>query len=274
MLFRSGFSQYNGMQFTMKRQMSHGVYVQGAYTWSHALTSVTGGDGTNGVFEGGSGNSNDPNNRYDRWGPAGYDRTNRLVIAYIWTIPSLKGGNSFARGATSGWKLEGTTTFQSGKPIIFTDSRNGTAYGNQTAARAQFATGEGNGNILNHSGTTLSRIKNNTYLNPATTVFTVAPEVANGVPNSGALPTDYGNSSIGAARGPGNDNWDAAIVKSTRVGGLRESAVLDFRTEFFNVWNHPEYNNPSTAVNAATYGQITSSAGSPRLIQFALKYVF
>lgn len=269
-----GFSDYNSMQFTMKRQMSHGIYVQGAYTWSRALTSVTGGDGTNGVFEGGSGNSNDPDNRYDRWGPAGYDRTNRLVIAYTWALPSWKNGNSFARAVTKGWKLDGTTTFQSGKPITFTDSRNGTAYGNQTAARAQFASGMGNSNIVNHSGTMLSRIKNNTYLNPASTVFAVAPEVANGVANAGALPTDYGNSSIGAARGPGNDNWDMAVVKSTRVGGLHEAATLDFRVEFFNMWNHPEYTNPASSVNAATYGQITSSAGSPRLIQFALKYTF
>jgi hypothetical protein len=85
---------------------------------------------------------------------------------------------------------------------------------------------------------------------------------------------DFGNSAIGAARGPGNDNWDMAIIKTTRVGGIHESATLDFRTEFFNAWNHPEYASPSTAVNATTYSQITSSAGSPRLIQFALKYAF
>jgi hypothetical protein len=275
-----GFSSYNSLQTTLKRQLSHGVYVQGAYTWSKAMTSVTGGDGTNGVFEGGSGNSNDPNNRHARWGPAGFDRTNRLVVAYTWALPGWKSGNSFERVVTSGWKLNGTTTLQSGKPMVFTDSTNGTAYGTQSSARAQFASGMSNANILNkNGGTMLSRIKNNTYLNPGNTgkagaVFVTAPAVANGVLNSGAPATGYGNSSVGAARGPGNDNWDMAIVKTTKVGGIREDATLDFRTEFFNVWNHPEYNNPSTAVNAATYGQITSSAGSPRLIQFALKYVF
>jgi hypothetical protein len=275
-----GFSNYNSLQTTLKRQMSHGVYVQGAYTWSKAMTSVTGGDGTNGVFEGGSGNSNDPNNRFQRWGPAGYDRTNRLVVAYTWSLPNWRSGNSLERVVTSGWKLNGTTTFQSGKPMIFTDTGNGTAYGTQSTARAQFAPGMGNGNILNkNGGTMLSRIKNNTYLNPGNTgktgaVFMTAPAVANSVLNNGAPATDFGNSSVGAARGPGNDNWDMAIVKSTRVGGLREDATLDFRTEFFNVWNHPEYSNPATTVNATTYGQVTSSAGSPRLIQFALKYAF
>jgi hypothetical protein len=75
-----GFSNFNSMRATLKCQLSHGVYLQGAYTWGRALTTVTGGGGTNGVFAGGSGNSNDPNNRYVRWGTAGYDRTSRVVI--------------------------------------------------------------------------------------------------------------------------------------------------------------------------------------------------
>jgi len=268
-----GFSDYNSLQTTVKRQVSHGIYVQGAYTWSRGLTSVTGGDGTNGVFEGGSGNSGDPDNRHNRWGPAGFDRTNRLVLAYTWAFPSWKSGNAFERAATGGWKLNGTSTFQSGKPLTVTDVRDGTAYSNTSTSRAQFAPGKGNSDIVNKGGgTLLSRIKNNTYLNPGSTVFAAAPNVAN-VP-AGLSATDYGNSSIGAARGPGNDNWDMALVKTTTVGGIREGATLEFRTEFFNVWNHPEYTPPATVVSSASYGQITSSIGSPRLIQFALKYGF
>jgi len=64
------------------------------------------------------------------------------------------------------------------------------------------------------------------------------------------------------------------LSKETRVGGLREDATLDFRTEFFNVWNHPQYANPGTAVGTASYGVINTSSVAPRLIQFALKYVF
>ena len=269
-----GFSMYNSLQATVKRQMSHGLYVQGAYTWSKAMTSVYGGDGTNGVFEGGSGNSNNPNFRDQRWGPAGYDRTNRFVIAYTYQFPTWTSGNAFARVATSGWKLSGSSTFQSGKPLTFTDSRNGTGWGT-TASRAQFLPGMGNGNIINkNGGSMLNRVKTNTYLNPAASVFGLAPLVPNEAKNGTVDAYDFGNSAIGAVRGPGNDNWDMAIIKTTRVGGIHESATLDFRTEFFNAWNHPEYAPPSTAVNATTYSQITSSAGSPRLIQFAVKYAF
>jgi hypothetical protein len=272
-----GFSNFNSMQTTLKKQMSHGVYLQAAYTWSKAMTTVTGGDGQNGVFSGGSGNSNDPNNRYARWGVAGYDRTNRLVVAYTWQIPGWKNGNAFERVATIGWKLSGVSTFQSGKPLTFTDSRNGTAYG--TASRAQFTAGLGNGDIVSkNAGSLLDRVKNNTYLNTglkgtAALPWVVAPLVPNTVAGSTAA-TDYGNSGIGAARAPGNDNWDMSLEKDTRVGGLREDAMLAFRTEFFNVWNHAQYSGPGTGVGTAAYGVINSSAVAPRLIQFALKYVF
>jgi hypothetical protein len=272
-----GFSSFNSMQTTLKRQISHGVYLQAAYTWSKATTTVTGGDGQNGVFSGGSGNSNDPNDRHARWGVAGYDRTNRLVVAYTWQIPGWKNGNKFERVSTSGWKLSGVSTFQSGKPLTFTDSRNGTAYG--TSSRAQFATGLGNRDIISkNAGSLLDRVKNNTYLNTGlkgTTAlpWVVSPLVANTVTGSTAA-TDYGNSGIGVARAPGNDNWDMSLEKETTVGGLREDARLAFRTEFFNVWNHAQYSGPGTGVGTATYGVINSSAVAPRLIQFAIKYVF
>jgi hypothetical protein len=271
-----GFSNYNSMQTTLKRQITHGTFLQAAYTWSKAMTTVTGGDGTNGVFAGGSGNSNDPNNRYARYGLAGYDRTNRLVIVYTWQIPGWKNGNAFERVATGGWKFSGVSTFQSGKPLTFTDTRDGTAYG--TASRAQYAAGMGNANVLNKSGgTMLSRIKTNTYLNSGNSLFVVAPAVAfsgNASATNTTQAIDYGNSGIGVARGPGNDNWDMTLVKSTKVGGLREDANLDFRAEFFNVWNHAQYANPGTGVGTASYGLINASAVAPRLIQFALKYQF
>ena len=70
-----------------------------------------------------------------------------------------------ARIATSGWKLSGVTTLQSGKPLTSTDTRNGTAYG--TASRAQYARGRGNKDVLNRNGgTILDRIKSNTFLTP------------------------------------------------------------------------------------------------------------
>jgi hypothetical protein len=120
----------------------------------------------------------------------------------------------------------------------------------------------------------LNRVKTNSYLNPGASLFTIAPPVPNHALFNNVDAYDYGNTGIGVARGPGNDNWDMTVSKTTRVGGLREDATLDFRTEFFNVWNHPQYANPGTGVGTASFGVINTSSVAPRLIQFALKYVF
>ena len=88
-------------------------------------------------------------------------------------------------------------------------------------------------------------------------------------------PTDYGNVRRAIMRGPGQFNWDISIAKTTKVGGLREDATLQFRTEFYNVFNHPQFANPGVAANAgASFGLITASSVAPRLIQFGLKYLF
>jgi hypothetical protein len=84
----------------------------------------------------------------------------------------------------------------------------------------------------------------------------------------------FGDSGIGILLGPGQFNWDIALVKSTVVGGLREGAALQFRTEFFNAFNHSQFSNPATVASQGNLGQITSSSVNPRLIQFGLKYIF
>jgi hypothetical protein len=73
---------FHSLQATLKRRFSHGVQFQAAYTWSKAMTSVQG-TGQTAVFVGGSGNSNDPANRFQRWSPAGFDRTHRMVIVLL-----------------------------------------------------------------------------------------------------------------------------------------------------------------------------------------------
>jgi len=96
--------------------------------------------------------------------------------------------------------------------------------------------------------------------------FTTTPVVGNG--------TGYGNSGVSTILGPGQFNWDMALVKTTKVGGVREDATLQFRTEFFNAFNHPQFNNPAVNVALGSFGQITTASVNPRLIQFALKYAF
>ena len=78
----------------------------------------------------------------------------------------------------------------------------------------------------------------------------------------------------GLSSGPAKSNWDIALAKTTKVGGVREGATLEFRSEFFNAFNHPQFSNPTAVVTSATFGKIGSMSVNPRLIQFALKYSF
>jgi hypothetical protein len=93
--------------------------------------------------------------------------------------------------------------------------------------------------------------------------------------------TDFGNIGVGAVRGPAQNNFDIVVLKSTR---LTERFGLDFRAEFFNAFNKPQFANPNnlnagaaasgTFVPDPTYGQILATSVNPRLIQFALKLNF
>jgi len=86
--------------------------------------------------------------------------------------------------------------------------------------------------------------------------------------------TGFGNSGVGIMSCCTQVNFDAAIIKNTKVGGIREDANLQFRAEFFNLFNHAQFNEPGNGLNSATFGDITSSAVPGRILQFGLKYSF
>ena len=102
---------------------------------------------------------------------------------------------------------------------------------------------------------------------------TAAPTSASvGIPTTGAA-TACGNVGLGAVLGPGQNNWDMSLSKTTSV--FREGQTVEFRAEFFNIWNHPQFSNPTVGSNSlATFGEITTASVSPRIVQFALKYSF
>jgi hypothetical protein len=82
----------------------------------------------------------------------------------------------------------------------------------------------------------------------------------------------FGNSGVGIVMGPGQHNWDLSLIKNTKI---TEGTSLEFRAEFYNIWNHAQFNNPANNVgSAATFGLINSSSVPPRVVQFALKFSF
>jgi len=255
-----GFSSYNGLQVTVKRQLSKGIQFQGAYTWSKNLTDVEG-VGFNSVFLGGDGNSNDPNDRHQRWGPADFDRTQRFVLTYLWDIPHPHGESLVNRKLLSGWSFSGVTIFQSGLPVTITDATGGTIFGSASTSRAELCPGFTQAQVAT-SGGVESRL--NSYFNAA--AFCAPPTIGDG--------TGYGDTGRAAFRGPHQANFDTGLIKTTKVGGLSEAAAVEFRADFYNAFNHAQFANPASTFGTPSFGKIQATSVAPRLIQFGLKYIF
>lgn len=259
----NGDSNYNGLQISVRKQLSHGLTLQAAFTHSKTLTDFVGGGGDLNA------DSNNPSNLAQAYGPADFDRANRLIFSYTYQFPGYSQGHGLAGKALTGWSVSGVTTIQSGDPLTFTDFFAGTAYygGINYSSRAEFCPGMSNAN-LKTPGSVRDRL--NHYVNAA--AFCAPPVVSVGGP--GTTGTDFGDSGRGIMRGPGQNNFDVSIAKTTRVGGLSEQAELNFRAEFFNAFNHPQFGDPSEFLNLPSLGVINSTIVAPRLIQFGVKYAF
>jgi hypothetical protein len=94
--------------------------------------------------------------------------------------------------------------------------------------------------------------------------FCAPPKIGDG--------TGFGNSGRGLITGPGQANFDISITKKIPI---TESKSFEFRSEFFNAFNHAQFANPATNVaTPASFGIITATSVAPRIVQFALKYIF
>ncbi len=84
----------------------------------------------------------------------------------------------------------------------------------------------------------------------------------------------FGNSGVGIYDGPGQNNFDLSLTKGFPVRWPRENSFLEFRSEFFNAFNHPQFCDPDVDFSSPTFGQISCTSVAPRIIQIALKFKF
>jgi hypothetical protein len=284
-------SVYHSLQASVTQRFSHGVQFLASYTFAKSIDNASGqggGAGTGGVVNpGGVGETsailgNQFQNRANR-GLSDFDRRHRFVLSGLWSLPSAQ----FAKPLLSGWQISGIVTAMSGLPIDVVDTGAGSLYGlsggSSPLARPSLV-----------AGANASAAPAGYSFNP---FAFVRPVVATGqtIPSSGgaaiadAAGTDLGNLGRNILRGPRQVNTDLAVG---RVFKVRERQSLEFRAEFFNLFNHVNLANPISdlnaiaatggSINAATgqivnpgaFGQIISASSNPRLIQFALRYRF
>ena len=274
-------SQYNSLQTTVSRRWAQG-YFQGAYTYSKSMdVNSSGNTAFQTVY----------NNEADLSATRGlsdFDRTHRLAVTYRYDLPFFASSTGWQHVLLGNWSISGITIFQSGTPFTILDSTAGSigvGPGSTPTLTGNLAPG---GSVSKgYAGGGIQNEVNNGYLNPAN--FARAPYLyyPSGIctdPTGNTCVTLFGNLGRNTYRGPFQQNWDFSVQKDFQ---LTERFLLRFGTDFFNIWNHPNFANPSVTdvetithdaagnpTNAGPFGKIFSTLGTPRLIQFSLRLAF
>ena len=269
-LFPGASSIYHSLQTIVRLQNSHRFSGFASYIWSHAIDDAS--DGID--FVPGAAFPQDPSNLRAERGNALFDTRHRFTAALNYDVPSFHAGGRFS----SGWQLNTIISVQTGRPIPIANSldNSGHFYFNQ---RPNVVPG----------------------VNPILPHWTPATGYLNPLAFSQPADGTFGNLGRNAIFGPGYSNVDFSVTKNTQ---LRERLNLQFRAEFFNIFNHPNFALPNHNLtpglladgspNPAAYdpsgkllplGRITQTpdvaqtnpglgGGGPRVIQLGLKVVF
>ena len=263
-----GASWYNSLQTTLNKRISNGSQVQAAYTFSRLLDT----DGGNSVLTSGGnvvtvGNQNGQHSRYGR---ADANVEHRFVVSYVYQIPNPLRRKDGLGLLTGGWSVAGVTIIQSGQRLTLTGTNANNVYG-ITADRAPLAANATNQQVA-LPGTTRSKLTQ--FFNTAALSRTATGTPKYPIVGDDGVATAFGNSGVGIVAGPGQADYDASLIKTTKVGFLGDSGNIEFRSEFFNLFNHAQFANPDINLSDATFGQITATSVNPRIVQFALKLKF
>ncbi len=255
-----GRSNFNAMEVTLKKTLSHGLQFLSAYTWSKTMS--TGAASVVGSTFGG-GTDGDQNNLYAGYGVANFSRPHRLIVSPIYELPGFNHGAGLAGKLSSGWALSAVITLQSGTALAFLNTNSNNLFGTSSDFAYLDPTNTGCNGSLGIGGSVKSRL--NEYFN--TNCFTGPPVIS----SDGG--TGFGNTKPGLMRGPAQHNVDVSLRKTTQ---LAERTSLEFRAEFFNAFNSTQFGNPDTTFSdgAPAFGQITSTSVAPRIGQLALKLNF
>lgn len=253
-VFSEAVSNYNGVSISATHRYASGE-ISASYTYSHALDEVSNGGfspfaytsffstNTSPIFP------QDPNNLRGMYGNADYDVRHYFSLNYLWELPFKR--LTFGHGPDSvlkGWNVSGTVLARSGLPFTIVDqgttgTLEGTNYGQvfgggATPAPLVFGSvGTGNPGTCSGPGSNV----NSPCFNTA--AFTTSP-------------TGFGNVGRNTMRGPGYFNTDFSIWKSIKVIPHHESAELDLGVQIYNLFNHPNFDNPVSNVAAANFGEL------------------
>ena len=262
-------ANYHSLQVSAEKRMTHGLTILGSYTFSKSIDDLPPGAGVTGFDTFSARPWDDPVRHQFDHGPSEFDHTHRFVASFVYELPVLSGKGAFLRYAVGGWQYSGIVSAQTGRPFTILQGAelSGTGLGQD---RGTLIAGEdpyGN----SQCGTTTNCVS---WLNKAS------------FQSNAASVGTYGLSGKNAFRMPGKYNWDMSLAKNF---AFTERWRLQFRAEFFNVFNRVNLFDEEVASGAGSQPSLTNfqklsagafgtfragQAGDPRIGQVALKLFF
>ncbi len=241
-------SNYNSLQVLLEKHFSRGLQFQAAYTYSKSLDNAS-------SFE----SCLNPVNFNATYGPSLFDARHRFVLSYVWELPVPK-YDGFKGQLLNGWQASGIFTYQTGFPVRITSSDDiEQFYSTFFEAPGEPNWTTGSGYTPGHLITWDPRQHGGLAFDPSQ--FT----------NATVAPGTIGNAARSICCQPGISNFDMGFFKGFQ---LRERLRMEFRTEFYNIFNHTQfYSVDGNISDGSTFG-LAQKVRDPRHLQFALKFLF
>ena len=301
-----GISNYNALQLSVNKRLSHGLQVTASYTFSHTLDEQSG----LGLFY----NGNDPNNPRSSYGNSDFDRTHIFTLSYHYELPIMAHANALLKQIVNGWGFNGVTVLQSGQPYSVIDYSGGVGGiywgGGQDLTTNPIVPVGGVGATSNKpmlQGTTgingLNPVLNAAAFGPVPAIAPSTPSNPTPAPpcdsSSGTQVCDtfengYTSGGRNIFRGPFQNRFDFGAVKNFNI---TERFQLRYDVTAFNIFNHPSFDIPNNSVDFNAFcnppgptfscssvgyaippighlGVLAHAIGSPRFIQMALHLTF
>jgi hypothetical protein len=244
----SNVGNYNGVTVSLRRRFSS-LQFQANYTYSHALDIVSNAGLLPYNFNTNEStlNPQDPFNykRYN-YGNADYDVRNYASLNYVWTTPKLNGW----KGAIASWTVAGTLFTRSGLPVTVYDDT-----ASSTLNSFNYAISAGDPVFANYNGTGPVVCTRNALYNPCLDPVTQFSPAVNG----------WGNQRRNQVWGPHFFDTDLTVMKNFHLP-ITEASNLQVGLQFFNILNHPNFDQPDANISSSTFGQIISTVSVPTSI--------
>jgi len=249
-------SNYNGLQIQLEKRFSHNISARGSYTWSHTLASNTlDGTALTGTFLDQNFPQLEARQRSDQ------DRRNEMNMSFVWKTDYFK-AHPVYRTIVNGWTVTAVWTANSGQPFTVTTGTDN-YFDGQASNRPSIAPGKF-AHLISNGGSRVAMEKQ--WFD--TTAYCVTGST--GCPGLGPLNL-LGNERPAQLSDPGYRDVDASIFRDF---GLFERVKFQVRGEATNVFNLTNLGGPSATMNSSTFGEVTGSGGSNRIIQVGGRILF